>query len=131
MIRLINKSGRALGLPCARYPSIILEMDEEKVITDQHFDEVKVNKTVTRWINDGFVLVQQLSDPKPDGLTVTVLKPKPETPVMAGVDDDYRPAQVKCISAGGGWWHVYVNDEKVTDKAVRKAEAEKIATEYD
>jgi len=121
MIRLINKAERGLGLPGLRFPAISLEKNGgEEVITDEHFDELSANKTVASWIAAGFVLIQKIGEPKS--------KPGTEKDVEK---DDLRPAQVKTVNTGNGWWHVYVNDEKVTDKAVRKAAAKKIAAGYD
>lgn len=144
MIRLINKAERTLGLPGVRFPSVILEKNGgEAEISDAHFEELKSNRVVSQWLANGIVLTQKVAELRPKGMSVTVLEPKSEhaddspvekqveAPAAGQSDDGFRPAQVKVVSSAGGWYHVYVNDHQVTDKAVRKAEAQKIAAEYD
>jgi len=141
MIRLINKSGRALGLPGVQFPSVVLEKNGgEAEISNDHFAELSSNRTVAQWIAQSIVLVQKFGELRPAGMTVTILEPKKveappavktEAPRPTQPEDSFRPAKVEIISPAGGWYHVYVNDHQVTDKAVRKAEAERMAAEYD
>jgi hypothetical protein len=51
-------------------------------------------------------------------------------PVKAAIPDSPPPLEVEIIPHPGGWYTVEVNGEQVTDKKVRKAEAEATAAKY-
>lgn len=107
MYLLKNKAKRAIGLP-SPYRSVVLEVGESEEVTDKHFEELMKATSTVNAIEQGTVEVTYLPNP---------VAPPPER-------------GVKLVSKSGGWWLVYVNGHPVTDKAVRKEEAERMAAEY-
>jgi len=107
MYLLTNKSNRAIGLPCT-YRSVVLGVDDSEEVTEEHWDALCNSQPVAEAYDKGMFAVERL-----DGTP----SPKPDR-------------GVKLESKGGGWWIVYVNGYPVSEKAVRKEEAERMAEEY-
>jgi hypothetical protein len=106
MYLLTNKDKREVAIPAPR-GAVILAVGATAEVTDDHYRELlKSRSALTR----GTVTAEYRADPTPK-----------EKRAQRGV---------KLVSQKGGWWRVYVNDHEVTDSAVRKYEAERIAEEY-
>lgn len=141
MKRIINNGRRRLGI--SGRPAIILNPNESREIDDYQLDEIRKNRTVANWIEAGILTVSD-GDEKIEA-TATV-KPKKATIVHSksirpGAPRDERQAEplpdgiegegIETHHLGGGWYQVYVNGFKVTDRNVRKDEAKEIASEYE
>jgi len=134
-MKLKNAGRRRLGVPGR--PALILDPNQTAEVSLAQIDDFRRNRTVARWLEAG-VLV--LSDS--DGV-VEVPRPVPKTKpgVRTRQHHDQREEVVlpegitgqgvERNHLGGGWWEVYVNGFKVTDRNVRKEEAQSIADEYD
>ena len=136
-MKLKNAGRRRLGVPGR--PALILEPNQIVDVDASQMDEFQKNRTVCRWLESGvLILFDGAEKASPVPVFVT---PKPTRPVGIKPDRDVREEQVlpKGITGegvernhlGGGWWEVYVNGFKVTDRNVRKDEAETIAAEYE
>jgi hypothetical protein len=140
---LLNNGRRRLGIP--GHPAIILAPGEATPVDDLQIKEMHKNKTVVRWLEsetlvlDDAEKIKELQD-KP--ATKKAEKPKrPARPRPPRGKKDEREPQVlpdgltgkgvELNHLGGGWYEVFVNGFKVTDKNVRKDEAQEIATEYE
>lgn len=110
MYTLTNKGKREVGLPAPVYGAIVLLAGGFVQISNDHYEELIKTLQTQDAIRNGIIVVKHCED-----------KPKVEEWVDSGV---------KLVSQKGGWWKVYVNGHLVTDKAVRKEEAEKIAVQY-
>ena len=106
LYRLTNKTSREIAL-AKPSGAIILRAGESINITDAEYHELSANKIIN------LVDVQTI----PDSLPVA---PKRKQDIVG----------IRIQHAGGGWWRVFVNGEEATDGKVRKAEAERIAAEY-
>lgn len=132
---LVNNGKRRLGVPGR--PAIILDGGASVPITDAQVKDLKRNRTVSRWLNRGVLKIREDDgrEIKPDS------KPAPGPHVRRPVDRGKREKQVlpegvtgkgfEIHEKGGGWYDVYVNGFKVTDRSVRKAEAEGMAKDYE
>jgi len=139
---LVNKCRRRLGIP--GHPAIILAPGESKPVSEQKIKEMQANKTISRWLNNDVLELLDESEQKARHTQPAKPPPrerqKPPMRTRPGVKNDVREPQVlpeglsgegiELHHKGGGWYEVYVNGFKVTDKNVRKDEAEEIATEY-
>jgi hypothetical protein len=133
---LTNKGARRLGVPGR--PAIILNANESVPISDSQLENIQKSSTAVRWLESGVLLITD-GEPGPE------IEPKPPSKAKPGVrrtsNRDKREKVVlpdgvtgegtECHHKGGGWWEVYVNGFRVTDRNVRKDEAETIAAEYD
>ena len=140
MTLLTNTGRRRIGIPVR--PALILDGGQSVSVTDEEVNAIRKNRTVERWLESG---VLTLSD-GPVKVEVDVethktfapqRKPrvpkiaKPDTREVVNLPEGVTGEGVECHHAGGGWWEVYVNGFKVTDRKVRKDESESIASEYD
>ena len=136
-MKLTNAGGRRLGVPGR--PALILDPNQTVDVDASQMDEFRRNRTVCRWLESGILV---LSDGAGKTAPVPVyVTPKPTRPVGVKPNRDVREEVVlpKGITGegvernhlGGGWWEVYVNGFKVTDRNVRKDEAQSIAAEYE
>ena len=135
MRKLINKGRRRLGIPGR--PAIILEPNESAVVDEVQVSEMRRNRTVARWLEAG-VLVLMNDDgvveiPKPEQKTRPGLRVKKDRDkrVEVVLPEGVSGKGVERNHIGGGWWEVYVNGFKVTDRNIRKDEAKSIAAEYE
>ena len=136
---LINNGRRRLGIPGR--PAIILKPGEFVPVNDAQLAEMHKNKTVTRWLNRGVLELREEGD-------VEVKTPKTVPAKRQSIPRSSRAKRrdvretlvlpdgvtgkgVEVHHKGGGWFEVYVNGFKVTDKNIRKTEAQDIATEYE
>jgi hypothetical protein len=137
MKRIVNKGRRRLGIPGR--PAIILGPGESLELTPDQLGTVYQNKTAQRWIEYG--VLEIVDSDKAPAKPKTVKPKKRILPAEARrvVPDESKPEPppegvegegVEMIHKGGGWWQVYVNGFQVTDRNVRKDEAEAIASEY-
>jgi len=134
-MKLTNNARRRLGIPGR--PAIILEPDQTVEITESQLGVIKANKTVERWLHSGILTVGEPvhkveveKPPKVIQRASTGIKdrdPRKTEPLPEGVTGEGTELQ----HVGGGWYQVYVNGFKVTDKNVRKDEAESLSTEYE
>jgi len=132
---ITNKGRRRLGVPGR--PALILDPGQSASVDSQQLESFRRNRTVSRWLEAG-VLV--LSD---EVGVVEVPKPQPKVRpgIRVAVERDKRVEEVlpegvtgqgvEISQSGGGWYQVYVNGFKVTDRNVRKDEAESISAEYE
>lgn len=137
MKSLINKGRRRLGIPGR--PAIILNPDESKEITDEQERELIRNRTVSRWLEAGVLVITGAQD-KP-AKTSNVKPKRPNPPPTRKREHDERKVEplpdgvsgegVEIQHLGGGWYQVFVSGFKVTDRNVRKDEAKSIASEYE
>jgi hypothetical protein len=135
MKKLTNKGSRRLGIPGR--PALILDPNESASINGQQFESMLRNKTVSRWLDVG-VLVIDGSENEDIPLKKV---PTQKTGIKSRANRDKRKELVlpdglkgkgtEFHHLGGGWWQVYVNGFRVTDHNVRKDEAKTIATEYE
>jgi len=139
MKKLTNNGSRRLGVPGR--PALILSPSESALIDDDQLRIMQQNRTVSRWLESG---VLSLTKPGADDKYIEQPARKPSrakrNPVKRHQRKDERKVQelpegltgdgIEYNHLGGGWWQVFVNGFKVTDRNVRKAEAETIATEY-
>ena len=143
-LKLTNTGRRRLGI--LGRPALIIEAGQSVPITEQRLEEIKSNRTSARWLERGILTVSDGNEPVKVEVDV---KPTPPVtrkeripqPLPQDRERDKReevelPEGVEGTGtelhhAGGGWWEVYVNGFKVTDRKVRKDEAESIAEEYD
>ena len=129
---ITNKGRRRLGVPGRR--ALILDPNQAVPVSESQLDEIGKNRTAARWLASGVLVVTD------DGEVVETPKPQPKT-MRVKEDRDKREELVlpegltgegiEQHSNGGGWWDVYVNGFKVTDRKVRQDEATAIAAEYE
>jgi len=132
---LINKGRRRLGIPGR--PAIILDPNQSVEINEARQDDLTRNRTVARWLETGTLVITD--DGKPQQPT-PIVTPRRQA-VTAREKRDQREEIVlpegitgqgtEVHHLGGGWYEVYVNGFKVTDRNVRKDEAKTIAEEYE
>jgi hypothetical protein len=139
MKKLTNKGSRRLGIPGR--PALILDPDQSADIGDAQLETMLQNKTVSRWLEKGVLLLgdedgKVLKPPKTDRrlMPKTGIKrhhrkrdERKEVVLPKGV----KGKGTELHHLGGGWWQVYVNGFPVTDRNVRKDEAKTIAMEYE
>jgi hypothetical protein len=136
MKRIRNTARRRLGI--AGRPAIILAPNESEEITDERLEKIQQNKTVAKWFDAGVLeIIDGEEAPAPKRI-----KPQKPTviPAVKGRKPDERKEEPLPegltgegveLQRNGGWFQVYVNGFKVTDRNVRKDEAERIASEYE
>jgi len=134
-MKLTNNARRRLGIPGR--PAIILEPDQTVEITDDQLKVIKANRTVERWLDSGILTVGEPvhkvkieKQPKVIERKTTGMKERDkreDVPLPDGITGE----GTELYNAGGGWYQVYVNGFKVTDKSGRKDEAESLSTEYE
>ncbi len=141
MTKLTNKGARRLGVPGR--PAIILDPAQSVSITDAQLQDIRKNRTVARWLESGVLVlgdqpvkvevdVKQLKSAAPKKRPVQQPRPiSQDKREVVDLPDGVTGDGVEKHHAGGGWWDVYVNGFKVTDRKVRKDEAGSIAAEYD
>jgi len=132
---LINKGRRRLGIPGR--PAIILDPNQSVEINEARQDDLTRNRTVARWLETGMLVITDDGNPQKPTPIVT---PRRQA-VTAREKRDQREEIVlpegitgqgtEVHHLGGGWYEVYVNGFKVTDRNVRKDEAKTIAAEYE
>jgi len=132
---LINKGRRRLGIPGR--PAIILDPNQSVEINEARQDDLTRNRTVARWLETGTLVITDDGNPQKPTPIVT---PRRQA-VTAREKRDQREEIVlpegitgqgtEVHHLGGGWYEVYVNGFKVTDRNVRKDEAKTIAEEYE
>ena len=132
---LINKGRRRLGIPGR--PAIILDPNQSVEINEARQDDLTRNRTVARWLETGTLVITDDGNPQKPTPIVT---PRRQA-VTAREKRDQREEIVlpegitgqgtEVHHLGGGWYEVYVNGFKVTDRNVRKDEAKTIAAEYE
>ena len=140
---LVNTGKRRLGIP-GRPSAIILRPGESVPVDDKQIAELENNRTVSKWLHHGTLSIRDADGepvaPKREPLPGSGLKRvAPERPVRVKNDvreeqtlpEDVKGEGVEISQRGGGWYDVYVNGFKVTDKTVRKDEATDIAARYE
>lgn len=136
---LRNNGKRRLGIPGR--PAIILAPGEFVPVDDNQIKDMHKNRTIVRWLKrDVLELIDEsdIKDP-PRKKAAAQQRSLKSRPVSGRVDkrdpvvlpDGITGTGVELHHKGGGWYEVYVNGFVVTDKNVRKDEAEQIATEYE
>lgn len=120
MKTITNKAQRRLGLPGR--PALILNPGESKEITDQDFELITSNRTAARWIERGIIDV---------GGKVKETKPQEQTREKEVIPEGLTGKGFEILNEGGGWYSAWVNGFKVTDKKVRKADAEALEADYE
>jgi hypothetical protein len=140
-MKLINKGARRLGIPGR--PAIILDPGRAVSITEAQLEFIRKNRTSGRWLESGVLEVSGNSKPVKVEVEVTPPIPPKRHPVQQNkpvkaderevveLPEDVTGEGTETHHAGGGWYEVYVNGFKVTDRKVRKDEAASIAAEYD
>ncbi len=140
---LTNKGRRRLGVPGR--PALILDAGQGISISDSQIDEIHKNRTVVRWLQSGILVITDgpidLNPVQEKQPAKAAPKARPRSGVRTAAKRDQREPLVlpegvtgegtELHHVGGGWYHVYVNGFAVTDRTVRKDEAESIATEYE
>ena len=132
---LINKGRRRLGIPGR--PAIILDPNQSVEITEARQDEISRNRTVARWLETGTLIITDDGKPQEPKAIVTArrsaitTKAKRDQREEIVLPEGVTGKQVETHHLGGGWYEVYVNGFKVTDRNVRKDEAKTIAEEYE
>lgn len=138
MKRIINNGRRRLGIPGR--PALILNPGESSEVNAAQIASFEQNKTTARWLEVGVLAIVE-SDDEPERATITPKRVSHVDELRASKPRDVRqesklpdgvPSEgVAKHHIGGGWYQVYVNGFLVTDRNVRKDEAESIASEYD
>lgn len=139
---ITNKGRRRLGIPGS--PALVLGAEESAKVTDKQVAEFEKNRTTKLWLERGvLVLTDEGEDAGPPDMkpkqrhSSGIVKPgrgiRPERDKreVEELPDGVEGDGVEMHHSGGGWWSVYVNGFKVTDRKVRKDEAESIAKEYE
>ena len=150
MMKLVSKAQRRLGIPGR--PAILLDPQSAVEIDERQMSEMLRNRTVHLWMQRRLLVVldERGNDVTPveaiggdSSASESVPKPvlKPRSRKKPALRTDLRPEPelpegvegegVEIHHLGGGWYQVYVNGFKATDKNVRKDEAEAIAKDYD
>lgn len=144
MTTITNSSKRRLGL--AGRPSIVLNPGESVEVSGQQYQTMLENKTLSRWMESGLLSVKGGAGPVktevPEVKKPEVKQPEEKAPekekkakkeekVELDLPEGVTGEGVELHHLGGGWYEVYVNGFKVTDKKIRKAEAEELAEEYE
>ena len=135
-MKLTNKSRRRLGI--SGRPALILEPDRAVEITQSKLEEIKKNKTVARWLDSGVLVLDESDEVHkvevelvPKVIRKTGMKHDRDKREEIALPEGVSHEGIQIHHAGGGWYELYVNGFKVTDKTVRKDEAESMATEYE
>lgn len=140
---IINTGRRRLGVPGR--PALILEPNNPVAVTGEQLDVMRKSRTVQRWLEIGLLVLADADNvpaptfdetpqpKKPTGLVVQERRTKHKADAREEVKlpDGVSGQGVELNHLGGGWWEVWVNGFKVTDRNVRKAEAKSIASEYE
>lgn len=138
MKKLTNRGTRRLGVPGR--PAIILNPNESALINKDQLAEMQKNRTVSRWLESGVLLLSEPGEnddlaPPPQRQSRARRNPKAlprrDQRKVEKLPEGVKGEGVEYNHLGGGWYQVYVNGFKVTDRNVRKAEAETMATEYE
>jgi len=103
-MKLINKSGRALGVPGAR-ASIIIGRGQSVEITAADRDAIHSNKTARAWLDCGMIEIK--GSVKPESSDTAIVK-----------------------HVGRGRYNAFVNGEPLSDDPLDKEQAETMAGEY-
>lgn len=127
MITITNNSRRRIAVPCS--PAIFLDAGASKDdVTEAQWAEIKRHRMNLQRLESGLLTVsgESRSQVRAKVRSRAVEDPTfglnlPEGITGKGVEFDQS----------GGWYDVYVNGMKATTSRVRKAEAEKIAAEYE
>jgi len=127
-MKLTNKCNRPLGIPGAR-ASIVLGKGESVDITDADLSAIHKNRTASSWLDSGALVVTKKAkaEEKPEAKTVT-LNDDDIVDDVPQIDLAVDVAIVKHV--GRGRYNVLVNGEQLSDEPLDKAEAEKMADEY-
>jgi hypothetical protein len=139
MKRIINHGRRRLGI--SGRPAIILGPNESQEITEQQEQALRENRTNANWLQNGVIEIVDGDAPiepkpmiKPERQKVVSATTRPGTPRDERQDEPLPEGltgeDVEMHHLGGGWYQVYVNGFKATDRNVRKAEAEEITKDY-
>ncbi len=131
---LTNKGKRRLGVPGR--PAIILDANQGVPITESQLELIQKNRTVCRWLESGILVITEDGEVAPVVVKTKSVSKKRDRISTAPRETLVLPKGVigegiELHHVGGGWWEVYVNGFKATDKNVRKDEAESMATEYE
>lgn len=141
---LTNKGPRRLGVPGR--PALVLDMGKGTAISDRQLAEIQKNRTVARWLQSGILVVTESEDgPDAEPIKITPpvarVAPKGRSGVRVARGHDTREPLVlpegiegkgtELHYVGGGWYELYVNGFKVSDRSIRKDEAEAMAAEYE
>jgi hypothetical protein len=135
---LKNNARRRLGIPGR--PAIVLAPTEGRRVTDEQLAEMRKNRTVARWLESGVLTIEADDGTSPQA--PDQIAPRRNMAAIKRIQDRDNREEVELpegvtgegvelFSPGGGWFEVWVNGFKATDKNVRKSEAEKIAAEYE
>jgi len=119
MMTLTNNGKRRLGISGS--PAVILEPGKSVQVTPATLKIMGQNRTVIKWLERGVLSVKD-----DDGKAAEVPEPTAEA-----LPEGLTGEGVETHKLGGGWYEVFVNGFKVTDKSVREDEAEAIAAEYE
>jgi len=132
---ITNKGRRRLGVPGR--PALILDPNQSAQIDESQLDALRRNRTVARWLEAGVLVlsneagVAEKPAPMPKVRPGARVVAERDKRVEAVLPEGVTGTGAEIYQAGGGWYEVYVNGFKVTDKKVRKDEAETIAAEYE
>ena len=140
-MQIINKAKRRLGIPGRR--ALLLDPGQSELISEKQLEEMKKNRTVARWIQSGVLLISEDGSPAQGKIVnakqqqVKVYPGERKVPVhprdtnpAPNLPDGIKGKGAEFNHLGGGWWEVYINGFKVTDKNVRRQEADSIAADY-
>lgn len=128
-----NNGRRRIGVPVRQ--AFVLAVGETREITDKELAELESNNTAVRWIASGILSVRKgkasaKKAVEPDAPT----KEEPEESPSDNLQDlpeGLTGEGIEYEVFGGGWCHLWVNGFRVTDKKVRKSEAEEMAADYE
>jgi hypothetical protein len=139
---LVNKGRRRLGI--SGRPALILNADEAVKIGDDQLAEISKNRTVARWLESGVLCVMSEQEYDAQNHAKTVVpkqeRPRPARRTRPPKKDDRKVEPLpdgvtgegfEIHHSGGGWYQVFVNGFKVTDRNVRKDEAVAMEDDYD
>lgn len=136
--KVTNNGGRRIGVPVRQ--AFILAPGESRDITDGELAQMENNRTISRWLETGILSVaselgeaprekREVKQPesKPQAKPTQPPKAEGQEPLPEGITG----VGVEYEHHGGGWYSLWVNGFCVTDKRVRKTEAEVMARDYE
>ena len=116
-MKLTNESKRERGIPLAQELRVV-KPGQSITITDEDRDHMLRFPMVNNWLDRGEISItggKGKNDPKQR---------------VSELPEDITGTGFEIAKFGGGWCMPYMNGEPVTDRRVRKAEAEAMAKDY-
>lgn len=135
MKRIVNTGARRLGIPGR--PALILGPKESVEVSYAQLAEFEKNRTTMRWLETGVLKIVETDDDVPVERVKKIVTKRPKTTFRQDerenvvLPEGVAPEGVAIHHIGGGWYQVFVNGFQVTDRNVRKDEADEIASEYE